>query len=445
LLEVVENFLVKYKLLNCKNTFLIGFSGGVDSLCLLDIMFKLSKKHNFKVVALHLNHNWRGEESLREQENCFNIASSYGIEFITKTLDKSVKVSENSARDERYKFFEENANRYSNSYILTAHNLSDNVETIIYRLAKGTGIKGLNGIPEYIEKNGVRIIRPILSCSRDDIEGYCKNINFTPNYDSSNESMNYKRNFIRKKIIPLLKQINPLLDSAVSGLCQIAIDNEIIMNDILSNYFCDGKIFCEKFFSSKIELKKKIIHKFLIEKYLEYDSKKISEIISFLSDRSNYLKKYSLTTNLWLIFNEEFIYTTSNILKNMEEILIDKSCGSYETFNGDIFEIVKTSISGSFPKETDLTAYVSLANIKFPLTLRTRRDGDIIQPFGMRGCMKLKKYLNSKKIPKEKRDNLILLASNHEILWVIGVGISDKLKVAKDDTYVFKYKKKELL
>lgn len=433
----VENFLKKYDLLKSEKTFLVGFSGGADSFCLLDIMFQLSRKYQFKVIALHLNHNWRGEESLLEQKRCEKIAKDYSFEFITETLEKSVKISENSARIYRYKFFEKYANIH-NAVVLTAHNSCDNVETLLYRIAKGTGISGLVGIPEFIEKNKVQFYRPLLDVSREDIEIYCKNKNLIPNCDSSNNSLKYKRNFIRQKIIPQILEINPKAIKSINSLSNLARENEFIINELLCEYFENGNIIFPKFKKASFPLRSKVIHKFFVDKRLEYDRKKILEVLEFLENPKNVRKKYSLTTDLWLSFNGSEIFCVEKNKKDLREIEI-KDYGNYVTPFGGKFEVKKCSEVKSYPKETDFNAVVDISNVGFPFVLRTRRDGDIIQPFGMKGKMKLKKYLISKKIPQEKRDKLLLLARDNEVFWVIGVGLSDKLKVAKVPSSVFKY------
>lgn len=436
MINTVEKFLEGY--LNYNNTFYIGFSGGYDSLCLLDIMVKLSKRHKFKIFSLHLNHNFRGQEAFEEQEKCRDISNFYNVKFITETLNEQNNHSENFAREERYKFFEKYAKNKKNTYVLTAHNMNDNIETLIYRIVKGTGIKGLTGIPNIIDKNGVTYLRPLLNVSRKDIENYCSKLEFQPNHDSSNEDNIYKRNIIRNKVLPLLKEINTDAEKSIQSLCELAIQNENVIDSLLKDYFIDNTIYFDKYNCAIEPLKLKIIHKFLIDNKIEYDRKKISEITEFLNDKTNINKKYSVTKNLWIKYDINKIYFLSKKEK-ISDVIAIKNNGTYKLPFGGSFEITAfQNKMGNYPKENDLKAIVDLSNFT-NLVLRTRRDGDIIQPFGMQGTMKLKKYLISKKIPQEKRDSLLLLASGQEILWVIGVGLSDKLKVAKTPTNMIKY------
>ncbi|MBQ9688269.1 tRNA lysidine(34) synthetase TilS, partial [bacterium] len=191
----------------------------------------------------------------------------------------------------------------------------------------------------------------------------------------------------------------------------------------------------KKFESLKPGLQQRAVHRFLVKAGVEYDRKRVLDVLSYISKR----KKYSLTTNLYLVSDDEYIYATQNKEKNTEDTAINEN-GRYKTFNGGELELLPAEEGMKFPKETDLSALVDLSRVSKELVLRTRRDGDVITPFGMNGKMKLKKYLISKKVPVQKRDELPILAQGNEALWVVGVGISEKLRVAKLPTNVVKYK-----
>ncbi|MBR1680736.1 tRNA lysidine(34) synthetase TilS, partial [bacterium] len=207
----IEKFLIDNKLTASENIIAVGFSGGYDSMVLLDIIKELSKKYNFKTIAAHLNHNWRAKEALKEQENCEDFCKNNNIEFYTETLDANEKHTETRARELRYEFFSRVIKKYNANALLTAHTKSDTAETIVYRLIKGTGIKGLQGISPKLGK----IYRPMLDISRKDIEQYCKKNNLNPNCDSSNEDLKYSRNFIRNRILPSFNKINPQAENAI--------------------------------------------------------------------------------------------------------------------------------------------------------------------------------------------------------------------------------------
>ena len=129
IVEKVKNFISKN---NLSGTFIVAFSGGYDSMCLLDILNKL----NYDIVAVHLNHNWRGNESLLEAENCYEFCQKNNIKFYTETLDDNIEKNETAAREARYDFFKRCAKRFNSNIVFTAHNFDDNAETVLYRIIK---------------------------------------------------------------------------------------------------------------------------------------------------------------------------------------------------------------------------------------------------------------------------------------------------------------------
>lgn len=450
MIETIDKFLDEYSLKSPENTFLVGFSGGGDSLCLLDVLHGASKKYGFRLVALHLNHNWRGEESLQDQLNCQKFCEKNEIEFVSETLGEDTQKTESFAREVRYNFFLKHARKYPNSAIFTAHTRTDNAETLIYRIVKGTGVQGLQGILPQRSVEGVSLYRPLLQFSRKEIEDYCSSKGLVANNDSSNFDVQYKRNFIRHKIMPLLEEINPACEKSINSLAQLAISQTKIVDEyisqIIKDVYCDGKFLTKKFKNLSQDVMQKIIYDELLKLDLDYDRKKITDILDFI--KANFDSKSgsrcSLTSDLWLFVNSENIYLINKIKadENKYETRISKE-GEYKVLGTDfVFSLQKISIDKNFkfPAENEKIAYVDLSAIGTDFTLRTRRDGDFITPFGMSGSMKLKKYLNSKGISQHEKDGLILLANGSEVLWIVGIGLSDKLKVVNEATHVIELK-----
>ncbi len=440
--EEIKSFLEKYDLNHEELIYLIGFSGGYDSMCLANALKKAAPKN--RIIALHLNHGWRGEESDREEKNCVEFCNNKGIEIYCEKLSNSVPHTETAAREARYNFFQKCSEKFNTHIIFTAHNKNDNAETLLYRICTGTGICGLRGICE----NREIYYRPLLNISRDEIEKYCKDNKLTPNIDSSNSNIEYKRNYIRAKILPELKKINPNAIDKINSLSEIAKEeNEIVeeyLTKILEKITEDGKIQTKKFFKQSNSIQKRIIYKLFLYNNLEYDKNRILYIQDFLKENANSKsgKTCSLTENLWIFINSEFIEIINNEKQELPYFHILKE-GKYENKNY-IFEIEKfDKVVRKFPKEYENTAYVDLKNIPFEFEIRTRKDGDIIQPFGLDGTQKLKKYLNSKKIPNHKKDTLLFLTQGNEVFWAINLGISDKIKTRQKPTHVLKFYKKE--
>ena len=441
--ESVKTFIEKY---NLSGKFLVAFSGGFDSMCLLDVLHKMG----CDVVAIHLNHNWRGEESRQEEENCRNFAHQKGIEFYSETLSDDIAHTENDARDARYKFFEKCAKKFNSKVVFTAHNYNDNAETVLYRIIKGTGTQGLQGISETRDI----YYRPLLNVSREKIENYCLLNGLNPNKDSSNEDIKYKRNLIRIEILPLMQEINPNVIDAINSLSQIAKEDEKGENS-------------QKYF----------VRQLLIDNNLDYDRKRIEELAKFIEENktSKSGKTISLSKDLWLFVSEKGIKVVSKPQKSDLEIQINREA-KYE-FGGKLFIIQKYPphpnplpqgegacannllnfqfnnltynslpscppdlLSSYFPHDSEFKAYISTDKIDF--TLRYRQDGDFIQPLGCKGKQKLKKYLNEKKVPKFEKDNIILLCKDKEVLWVSGYGLSEKIKVTQNPTHIIELRGK---
>ncbi|MDD3436920.1 MAG: tRNA lysidine(34) synthetase TilS [Candidatus Gastranaerophilales bacterium] len=451
MLETVDKFLDKYDLKHPDKTFLIGFSGGCDSLCLLDILHELSKKYKFKIIALHLNHNWRGEESLRDEINCRKFCEKIGVDFISETLEDGER-TESFAREARYNFFLKYAKKNPDSCVFTAHSRTDNAETIVYRLVKGTGINGLQGIPQMRMLEKVPVYRPLLEISRKNIEDYCNSKGLVANTDSSNRDVSYKRNFIRHKIMPLFEEINFHSEKSIAMLAKIAKSYTKIVDEYMEllkkDIYEDKKVITEKFKKLSEETMRKIIYDACLKKNLEYDSKKVDNILEFIKNNFNSKagSRYSITENLWLFVSSKYIYLITNTKgeENKTEILINKE-GEWEFSDGRAFSLKKyTGVEKiEFPSENALFAYVNLADVGLNLTIRTRREGDFITPFGMTGKMKLKKYLNSKGISRHEKNDLLLLCKSNEVLWVAGVGLSNKLRVENKPTHVLEVKSKK--
>lgn len=434
IVETVNSFLEKYGIKSSGKKILLGFSGGYDSLCLLNIL----KELKVPVAAIHLNHNWRGEESKKDAEYCHEFCKKYNIEFYMETLPDNVAKTETAAREARYEFFKKCAEEFNSDYFFTAHNADDNAETVLYRIIKGTGLSGLSAIQE---KRGI-FYRPLLSVSRSEIEQYCIDNNLHPNIDSSNENIKYKRNLIRQKILPLCENINPKCKDALNSLSEIAAQENELLEEYINNKKAEIGNSTKKFLKASTAVKNRIIYEIFVKNNLDYDRGGILRIRNFIIENSESKsgKKCSITKNVFMFVNEKYFEVINRQEHLKEEISIKKE-GDFE-IGGYIFSIKKCSkIPAKFPDDMEYTAYAELPEVNF--TLRTRRDGDIIRPLGTAGTQKLKKYLTNKKIPKHIKDEMLFLCRGNEVLWAIGTGISSTIKVETRPTHVLKLVKKE--
>ena len=432
ILKEIKNFLKKYKLLNKESRFLIGFSGGADSMLLLYYLGKLRKEYGFEVFALHINHGWRGEESDNEQRNCEEFCKSIGVEFYCEKLGESIKHSENDARIARYAIFDKYADLLKADVVLTAHNLDDKVETFVYRLIKGMGTVGALSIPEFREfGEGKKIYRPLINVRAFDIRKKCGELGLKYNVDSSNFDSKYKRNLIRNEIFPKFREVNPEFEGAILNF----IENINSVNRISEDFYdknCEKIVLNNKlqtplFMSFSEDIRRVIIYKYLKRNDIEPEKKLILSLLDNIKENSDKPngKKYSIKRAK----DEDLTFFCSK-----KECYILPQKKGKKSLNKEFKKnltspfSVKKYENEKIPKSTDLKAVVNSTALDLPLVLRNRRPGDIFQPFSHKSSVKLKDFLIEKQIPEHKRDELPLLCKGKEVLWVIGVEKSEKLR-----------------
>ena len=231
----------KYNLITSGDTILVAVSGGPDSMCLLDNLLKLKDVLEVKeIVVAHLNHMIRQEakeetEYVEEYCNKNNIRCFVKYEDIIKEAKEQKIGTEEAGRKARYDFFERIASKTNADKIAIAHNKNDNVETVFMHMLRGSGISGLTGIKPYREG---KYIRPLIKCSRDEIEEYCTKEKLNPKYDKTNNDNTYTRNRIRNELIPYIKkEFNPNIIETIDRLSELILDEENYMQEItVENY-----------------------------------------------------------------------------------------------------------------------------------------------------------------------------------------------------------------
>lgn len=219
---------------------LVGFSGGADSLALLCVMHGLLGEN---VHAFHVNHMLRGSEADADERFCENFCKERGISFSSVKLDV-LKASggsavEETARNMRYEAFAKECIRIGAGKIALAHTASDNAETVIFNISRGTGLAGLRGIPPTRAHGNLTVIRPLILCKRSEIEGFAEENGLPYRTDATNSDVHYRRNYIRHKIIPLMKELNPALEERMSMMSVSLRDDE----DFISG---EAKAFIDK-------------------------------------------------------------------------------------------------------------------------------------------------------------------------------------------------------
>ena len=398
----------------------VALSGGADSVALLYALHNLEGRLNITLKAAHLNHLIRGEEAFRDEEFVKKLCSSLNVPLHSAEIDvpkfaKEQGLSlETAARQVRYDFL----NKINEGVIATAHTASDNLETVILNLTRGSGAYGLCGIP--IKRDS--IVRPLISCTREMIEDYCKKHSLNYVTDSTNLSDDYTRNKIRHLIVPVLKELNPRVENAVLrssrsvvGLTDIAKQQS---KSYIDRYFADNKLSLAKFSNLNSEVGKRVIIDFvaLCDNEISLEACHIDSIYNVCINGG----KTSLP-------RDKFCQRKDGYLN----IGFAKATPKKIEFTVKIRE-EKINLREKSAKINNLLLYNALDCDKIigKSVLRTRQSGDKIRLFGRSYSKSLTKLYNECKIPLELRKNLPVIADDSGVIWIHGIGVADRCAVS---------------
>lgn len=417
----------KYNMISTGDRVIVALSGGADSVSLLDALCSLKEKYNLTIYAAHLNHNLRGEEAERDENFCKIFCKNYEVELFIKSIDihtlaNEQKISEElCGRNERYKFFDELSVRL-NAKIATAHSASDNAETLIYNIARGSSVRGLSAIPP---KRG-RIIRPLIEVSRAQIEEYCKQKGLAFVTDSTNLTDDYTRNRIRHSVMGTLRDINPQLEQSVSQLSESARE----VTDYLNKQAQAALDKCKTQFGFSckmlLQLDTAVLKHSLVllcerTAKLTPEHRHIELMIKILNNGGavNLSSKY-------IAVSKQGIFRIISVNDNVEFKPVSVSENFSINYNGKIYSITKQNSN----KENKNS--VSIDFIDKGAVFRTRKEGDKFTYPQRKVTKPLRKVLNEMKIPSEQRDNLLVLAIDNTILWCENIGASEDGKNDSD-------------
>ncbi len=444
----VLNFIHQHNLLQKGDKVLLALSGGSDSIFLFYFLLKLKETLNITFECLHVNHNLRGNDSKEDADFCLALGKENNVKVHLKDIDvvsfaKEEKRSiEDAARILRYNELLEFKERHNFTKIATAHNLDDNVETVLLRLIEGTGLKGLTGIPIIREGN---IIRPLLCLSKLEINNYLISNNITWREDLSNNDIKYKRNFIRHNLMPIIKVINPNYRESInktittlSGFSEffteyirkikeqyvslikdnIFIDLSLLQNQSPIIYVECIKVILEEQYNYRFDWndyeKLMIIKNLQTGKYLELKDK-----IVLLKDRDKIV-----------------IYKKQNLQLELVKFEIGKpiNIGDKKLYS----KVVKIE-DVSLKQKKDNVEYLDFEKLdENKLYIRNIKNGDKIIPLGINGSKKVNDLLTDMKVESFKKKEIKVLLNLNEIIYVIGYKISNKYKLNEKTNRVLK-------
>lgn len=402
---------------------LLAVSGGLDSMVLVHLFQQL----NYEIVVLHCNFQLRGLESFEDQQFIQEYSNTNAIPFVftqfdTEAFAADFKVSiQVAARELRYSWFYEQLAIQKGDFILTAHHADDNLETFLINLSRGTGLEGLTGIPAQNEK----VIRPLLSFSRQQMEEYASVNKLKWREDSSNASDKYLRNKIRHHLVPLLKELNPNFISSFEKTQSFLSEAQELVDDAAIMVYQqvareEGE---DIYFDLERLLQLPNYSSYLYQWLKEFGFTAWDDIYELVDGQSG---KQVLAPYFRLIKDRDYlILSPLPSQENQQEFKIE----SVESKVKFPLNLVFSTVS-EIGVASDSTIFVDQDKLVFPLILRHWNEGDVFQPFGMEGkSKKVSKLFKDEKLSLIDKEKVWLLCSNNQVVWVVGIRQDERFKI----------------
>lgn len=440
MIQKIESYIKGNHMIDTGSHVIAGVSGGADSICLLLVLLELRETFDMSISVVHVEHGIRGEQSLADAAFVTEFCKEQGIGCVVYSCDVPQYAKENGMSEEeagrhlRYAFFKEEKKKFEASgqtvKIAVAHNLNDCTETVLFHLARGTGLGGLAGIAPVRGE----VIRPLLPVGRGEIEAYLKQKGQAYCKDLTNEENKYSRNRIRHLVLPALTQIN---SRAAEHIYQTALDVREADDYIRRQAERELKVCSIKVDGAGIQICK--------EKFYRADAalrtKMLSIAVSNLAGSAKDITREHIHIVLELFERQvgrriDLPYGLAAVrtYDGVEIILAKKAgnslpdvgnCGK-DQFSFRIIEKNNPLLQISKKKYTKCFDY---DKINVGICIRNRQAGDYLTVNDSGGRQKLKKYLVNEKIPAKERENILLLADGAHIMWVVGHRISSYYKV----------------
>ena len=414
--------------------FLLAVSGGIDSMVMLDFFVKNQSNLDCKISVCHINHNYHSK-SLKMSKIVSNYCNKNNIELFNTILKKQVLNNniESQLRKKRYNELEKVRKNISAHYIVTAHHFDDQIETALMRILNSSSLDSIMGIKTL---NNI-IFRPLIDISKDEINSYAKKNKIAYGIDPTNNDISLTRNFLRKKIIPLLETIKPNLAIPFKDL-ENKIDDVKDVIDFSINQFMNseyinidkGIVYIDKnyFLGLPFLMQINILRMITSEKKKFYFSKNLlKEFRAFL--RKNVIGSTKLVNNYIINIDREFIILRMNKVNNNVycKVRAGKKVDNenfYFTWNYD-------KKPDNFSKDSAVE-YVDASKFDKQLLIRNIDKNDKFTPLGMRGTKKVNDYLSDQKKSLILKSEVLAICNNDDIVWIAGERINNKYRITKD-------------
>ena len=435
-----NSFIAEKSLCAGSDRVLLAVSGGMDSMA----MARLFSLARIGFAFVHCNFKLRGLEADADEAFVKKAAESYGVECYSRSFETK-EIAEDSgdsiqmiARDLRYVFFREVADRHGFDLIATAHHLDDQTETFFINLMRGCGIAGLHGIPL---RSG-KIIRPMMFAYRKDIENFVAENGIDYREDASNQSLQYTRNRIRHEILPQFLEMNPSFAEEMSGNIERLSQVEVVFRQFISIKKTEVIQQEGDVISIDIERLKALepLPVFMYEFIAEYGFKKedVPNIIRALDGISG---KVFLSPGHQLLIDRDKIFISPLTNPTAEEILIQEHTSRVES--PVILTIEKHTAAAYVIPADKQTASLDLEKLSFPMIIRRWQQGDTFIPLGMKNHKKLSDFFIDEKFSLLEKEKTWVLCSGGDIAWIVGHRIDDRYKITGSTKKVYQIRHQE--
>ena len=423
-----------------KDTFLVAISGGIDSVVLAHLM----KQTSANLYLAHCNFQLRGTESTRDEAFVRDFAATFDIplqviHFNTTEYATQHKLSiQEAARNLRYQFFSTLRKELSIKWLLTAHHADDNIETALMHFFRGTGLKGLTGIPSYQKEQS--ILRPLLNFHKAELKAYATDNNLSYVEDSSNKKEDYTRNLFRLNILPQIKEIYPQVEENILQNIQRFRDANLLYEEGINKFKKKQLFYKGKEIHIPVLLLKKstpitaIVWEII--KDFSFNAAQTDEVIKLLDAHTG---SFILSPTHRIILNRNWLIISPNNSKEAIHIQIEQGDKKVSLTIGDL-TIEQLTINTHFTIPTHANiACVNAEEVKFPLLLRPWKTGDYFYPFGMTKKKKLSRFFIDQKLSLPEKEKVMVLESQGRIIWVVGQRIDNRFKITASNKTVIKF------
>lgn len=434
----------QYKLIAAGETVMVAVSGGPDSMALLHGLWRLKVRGGWQVTAVHVDHQLRGEAALDAQyvrERCreWKIPLEIHRVDVPRFLEERGGNLQAVAREFRYTAFRDAARKFGAQKVALAHHANDQVETVLMRFVRGTGVGGLAGMPLRRPLDEREVIRPLLAVSRQEIETYCFEQGLNPREDESNRSFRYTRNRVRHKLIPEMESYNPQFSRAVLNLVQVVSDEEKVWSRLVEEAAQrivkrqaaeEAELDVIQLRSYEIALQRRVI-KLILSCLVQDDTIEVPletvEQIRNLALQDVPSGELDLPGEIAASREYDLLHLFHKRIKKKKDPLPSLPViipGKTHLPDGR-FLIAKRLSSLSEVNPSVTTAVFDADMLTEPLKIRARQAGDRMQPFGLNGSKKVKAIFIDHKVPRRMRDQIPLIVHGSQIIWIPGICRSD--------------------